>query len=99
MRPATSTSSGWPLPVRPWPLRHIAASLELSGHRCEVTTPYLWATQMQPLIGGNLFTVNDDVHADAPATPDCATRSLEFRLTKKVLCGGLLVRMERIEKE
>jgi hypothetical protein len=29
---------------------------------------------MQSLIGGNLFTVNDDVHADAPDVPDCAAR-------------------------
>jgi hypothetical protein len=29
---------------------------------------------MRSLIGGNLFTVNDDVHADAAAVPDCAAR-------------------------
>lgn len=70
--------AGWPLPVRPWPLRHTAAPLEMSGHRWEVTTPYLWATQMQSLIGGNLFTVNDDVHADVPAVPDCAARVVAY---------------------
>jgi len=70
--------AGWPLPVRPWPLRHTAAPLELSGHRWEVTTPYPWARQMQSLIGGNLFTVNDDVHADAPAASDCAGHIVSY---------------------
>jgi pimeloyl-ACP methyl ester carboxylesterase len=70
--------AGWPLPVRPWPLRRTAAPLEMSGHRWEFTTPYLWAQQMQSVIGGNLFTVNDDVHADAPAVPDCAARIVGY---------------------
>jgi len=70
--------AGWPLPVRPWPLRHTAAPLEMSGHRWEVTTPYPWARQMQALIGGILFTVNDDVHADAPAVPDCAAHIVGY---------------------
>jgi hypothetical protein len=65
--------AGWPLPVWPWPLRRTTAPLEMSAHRWQSTTPYTWAEQMQSLIGGNLFTVNDDVHADAPAVPDCAT--------------------------
>lgn len=70
--------AGWPLPVRPWPLRRAAAPLEMSGHRWEVTTPYPWARQMQSLIGGDLFTVIDDVHADAPAIPDCAARIVGY---------------------
>lgn len=70
--------AGWPLPVRPWPLRHTAAPLEMSGHIWESTTPYLWARQMQSVIGGNLFTVNDDVHADAPAAPDCAAHIVGY---------------------
>jgi pimeloyl-ACP methyl ester carboxylesterase len=70
--------AGWPLPVQPWPLRRSAAPLEMSGHRWEVTTPYPWARQMQALIGGGLFTVNDDVHADAPAVPDCAAHIVGY---------------------
>jgi pimeloyl-ACP methyl ester carboxylesterase len=70
--------AGWPLPVQPWPLRHNTAPLEISGHRWEFTTPYPWARQMQSVIGGNLFTVNDDVHADAPAVPDCAAHIVGY---------------------
>jgi hypothetical protein len=33
---------------------------------------------MQSVIGGNLFTVNDDVHADAPAVPDCAAHIVGY---------------------
>lgn len=33
---------------------------------------------MQSVIGGNLVTVNDDVHADAPAVPDCAAHIVEY---------------------
>jgi pimeloyl-ACP methyl ester carboxylesterase len=76
--PFGAQCAGWPLPVRPLPLRHTATPLEMSGHRWESTTPYPWAKQMQSLIGGNLFTVNDDVHADAPATPDCAARIVGY---------------------
>jgi len=76
--PLGAQCAGWPLPVRPWPLRRTTAPLEMSGHRWEVTTPYPWTRQMQSLIGGNLFTVNDDVHADAPAVPDCATRIVGY---------------------
>ncbi len=50
----------------------------MSGHRWEITTPYPWARQMQALIGGNLLTVNDDVHADALAVPDCAARIIGY---------------------
>ena len=64
--------------MRPWPLRRTAAPLEMSGHRWEVTTPYSWAEQMQSLIGGKLFTVNDDVHAGAPDVPDCAARIVGY---------------------
>jgi hypothetical protein len=76
--PFGAQCAGWPLPVRPWPLRHTAAPLEMSGHRWEYTTPYPWARQMQSIIGGNLFTVNDDVHADAPAVPDCAAHIVGY---------------------
>ncbi|HEX6524718.1 MAG TPA: alpha/beta hydrolase [Streptosporangiaceae bacterium] len=70
--------AGWPLPVQPWPLRHTAAPLEMSGHRWEITTPYPWSRQMQMLIGGNLLTVDDDVHADAPSVSDCAARIVGY---------------------
>jgi pimeloyl-ACP methyl ester carboxylesterase len=70
--------AGWPFPVRPWRLRAEGGSLQLSGHRYETTTPYVWAKQMQAAIGGTLLTVNDDVHASAVHVPECAAHIVAY---------------------
>jgi pimeloyl-ACP methyl ester carboxylesterase len=72
------TCAGWPLPVRPWRLRAEGGSLELSAHRYEVTTPYVWTKQMQAAIGGTVLTVNDDVHASAVHVPECAAHIVAY---------------------
>ncbi len=70
--------AGWPFPVRPWRLRPGGGALELSGHRYEATTPYVWAGQMRAVIGGSLLTVDDDVHASAVRAPGCAAHIVAF---------------------
>jgi pimeloyl-ACP methyl ester carboxylesterase len=75
--------AGWPLPRQPWHLRAVSGSLELSGHRYESTTPYVWTEQMQHAIGGKIFTVNDDIHASLLDVPDCAAHMLAYFDTGK----------------
>jgi TAP-like protein len=70
-KPFYTQCAGWPLPVRPWELRRTAAPLEMSGHVWDPVTPYPWTLQMQSLIGGDVFTVNDDLHAGAECTAEC----------------------------
>lgn len=41
-------------------LRAGGGSLEQSGHRYEITTPYPWTQQMRSVIGGTEFTAADD---------------------------------------
>jgi pimeloyl-ACP methyl ester carboxylesterase len=77
-KPFYSECAGWPLPVRPWDLRRNNTSLELSGHRWEFVTPYPWTLQMQSLIGGNVFTVNDDLHAGADFTTECTAHIVGY---------------------
>jgi pimeloyl-ACP methyl ester carboxylesterase len=72
------TCAGWPLSVRPWRLRAVGGSLQLSAHRYEVTTPYVWAKQMQAVIGGTVLTVDDDVHASAVRAPGCAAHVVAY---------------------
>lgn len=70
--------AGWLFPVRPWHLRGGGGSLELSGHRYETTTPYRWTRQMRSVIGGNVYAVNDDVHADVIMVPSCARHVITY---------------------
>ncbi|MEV0402966.1 alpha/beta fold hydrolase [Actinoallomurus sp. NPDC050550] len=72
------TCAGWPFPVQRWPLKAGGGSLQLSAHRYETTTPYVWAKQMQALIGGTVLTVDDDVHASAVQAPECAAHIVAY---------------------
>lgn len=65
--------AGWPFPVQPWQLHHTGGSLELSGHRFDTNTPYQWTLQMQSVVGGHVYTVDDDTHAGAISVTACAS--------------------------
>jgi pimeloyl-ACP methyl ester carboxylesterase len=70
--------AGWLLPLRPWHLRDTGGPVELSGHRYEAVTPYVWSKQMQSVIGGDVLTVNDDIHGSATLAPQCATHVVDY---------------------
>lgn len=65
-------------------------SLQLSAHRYEVTTPYVWAKQMQAAIGGTVLTVDDDVHASAVRAPECAAHVVAYFETGRSDAGRCL---------
>jgi pimeloyl-ACP methyl ester carboxylesterase len=54
--------AGWPLPVQTVQLRPGGGSLVLSGHRYETPSPYEWTWQTKAIVGGKVYTVDDDVH-------------------------------------
>jgi hypothetical protein len=64
--------------VQPWVLRHSGASLEMSGHLYEAVTPYPWTRQMQSVIGGDVFTIDDDSHASGVEDPECAAHMVGY---------------------
>jgi pimeloyl-ACP methyl ester carboxylesterase len=70
--------AGWPFPVQPWQLRRVGGSLELSGHRYDTVTPYQWTQQMRSVIGGDVYTVDDDIHAGAIMVPACAGHVIAY---------------------
>ena len=72
------TCAGWTLPVQTFQLRRSSGSLEMSGHRYEIPTPYPWVWQMQDAIGGDVFTVNDFVHGSVPFVPECAAHLVTY---------------------
>ena len=77
----TEPCAGWPVPTEPFHLRKVAGSLEMSAHRYESTTPYPWAGQMRSVIGGMVFTVEDDIHGSLPFVADCATHMAAYFMT------------------
>jgi len=64
--------AGWPLPVQQVRLRAGGGSLVLSGHRYESPSPYEWTLEMQSIVGGRVYRVDDDVHGSALQEPACA---------------------------
>ncbi|ALG12270.1 hypothetical protein AOZ06_40280 [Kibdelosporangium phytohabitans] len=81
----------WPIPARPWQLTKGTSTLQLSGHRYENDTPYVWAQRMQAKIGGALLTVDDDVHGSIRRIP-CGAKVVEFFRTGRTdngSCEGL----------
>ena len=87
--------AGWTLPVHPLPLRRTSASLVMSVHRYEMISPFPWGVEMQHAIGGQLLTVEDDVHSSAAAMPsDCAPKIAVYFATGRLNgdhCQGILV--------
>jgi hypothetical protein len=76
--------AGWPLPVQELQLHRTGGSLVLSGHRYESGTPYEWTQHANSLIGGTVFTVNDDVHAAALKVSDCAAEVVSYFTTGRI---------------
>jgi pimeloyl-ACP methyl ester carboxylesterase len=76
--------AGWPLPSRPVDLRKAGGPLVLSGHLYETPSPYEWTGQMQDAVGGQVFTVRDDVHGSVLRVPDCAAKLVSFFNTGRI---------------
>lgn len=76
--------AGWPLPVQPVRLRPGGGSLVLSGHRYETPSPYEWTLQTRAIVGGQVYTVDDDVHGSAPLEPACATDVVAYFDTGRI---------------
>ena len=70
--------AGWPLPVQTVRLRPGGGSLVLSGHRWETPSPYEWTTQTQDIVGGRVYTVDDDVHGSVLREPACAADLVSY---------------------
>ncbi|GIE97277.1 alpha/beta hydrolase [Paractinoplanes rishiriensis] len=85
--------AGWPLPVQPVRLRPGGGSLVLSGHRYETPSPYEWTLQTQAIVGGKVYTVDDDVHGSVLREPACAADLLSFFDTGRIDggCAGVPV--------
>jgi pimeloyl-ACP methyl ester carboxylesterase len=81
LAPLTQACAGWPVPAQPFRLRRSNGSLQLSAHRYETPTPYEWAGQIRSLIGGTVFTVDDDIHGSVPFVPECAEHLQAYFLT------------------
>ncbi|ONI71355.1 hypothetical protein ALI144C_52165 [Actinosynnema sp. ALI-1.44] len=81
----------WPVQAKPWNLTKGTSALQLSGHRYENDTPYMWAQRMQAQIGGALLTINDDVHGSIRRIP-CGAKVVDFFRTGRTdngSCEGL----------
>jgi hypothetical protein len=85
--------AGWPLPVQTVRLRPGGGSLVLSGHRWETPSPYEWTTQTQDIVGGRVYTVDDDVHGSVLREPACAADLVSFFDTGRIDggCAGVPV--------
>jgi pimeloyl-ACP methyl ester carboxylesterase len=83
--------AGWPLPVQPVRLRPGGGSLVLSGHRYETPSPYEWTLQTKAIVGGKVYTVDDDVHGSVLRVPACAADVVSYFSTGKIDrgCAGV----------
>ncbi|WP_199736614.1 alpha/beta fold hydrolase [Micromonospora sp. HM5-17] len=79
--------AGWPLPVQEVRLHRAAGSLVLSGHRYEMISPYEWTVEVQKLIGGTVFTVEDDVHGSVLFEPSCGAELVRYFETGRIGTG------------
>lgn len=73
---AITNCAGWPA-GKPWDLKPGKSQLQLSAHKFEFVTPYVWAKMMQKKIGGSLLTVTDATHSTMKS--------------KELACGSKLV--------
>ncbi|RSM69467.1 hypothetical protein DMB66_10730 [Actinoplanes sp. ATCC 53533] len=76
--------AGWPLPVRTVRLRPGGGSLVLSGHRYETPSPYEWTLQTKAIVGGKVYTVDDDVHGSVLREPACAADVVSYFDTGRI---------------
>ncbi|MEU4564835.1 alpha/beta hydrolase [Actinoplanes sp. NPDC023936] len=85
--------AGWPLPVQTVDLERGGGSLVLSGHRWETPSPYEWTWQTKAIVGGRVYTVDDDVHGSVLQEPDCAADVVGYFGTGRIDggCAGVPV--------
>lgn len=85
--------AGWPLPVQTVRLRPGGGSLVLSGHRFETPSPYEWTLQTKAIVGGRVYTVDDDVHGSVLREPACAADVVSYFDTGRIDggCAGVPV--------
>ncbi|MFB7830505.1 alpha/beta fold hydrolase [Streptomyces sp. NPDC056056] len=70
--------AGWPA-GKPWALKPGKSRLQLSGHKFETVTPYVWAKMMHEKIGGSLLTVRDAEHSTMKSNDfACGSKVLDF---------------------
>ncbi|MFH9606675.1 alpha/beta fold hydrolase [Streptomyces sp. NPDC017448] len=70
--------AGWPA-GKPWDLKPGKSRLQLSGHKFETVTPYVWAKMMHKKIGGSLLTVTDATHSTMKSTElACGSKVVDF---------------------
>jgi pimeloyl-ACP methyl ester carboxylesterase len=83
--------AGWPLPVQEFHLRPGGGTLVLSGHRWETPSPYEWTLQTQALVGGRVYTVDDDIHGSVLREPACTADVVTFFDTGRIDggCAGV----------
>jgi pimeloyl-ACP methyl ester carboxylesterase len=83
--------AGWPLPVQAFRIRPGGGSLVLVGHRWETPSPYEWTVETHAIVGGTVYTVDDDVHGSALMA--CATDVVGFFDTGRIDggCAGVPV--------
>jgi hypothetical protein len=85
---------GWTLPLTVPRLRYTTASLVMAAHRWEAPAPYSFALWMRAVIGGQILTVNDDVHGSSGYAPDCAPKVVTYFFTGQLdgnTCQGVPV--------
>ncbi|MFI8198583.1 alpha/beta fold hydrolase [Streptomyces sp. NPDC085942] len=70
--------AGWPA-GKPWDLKPGKSRLQLSGHKFETVTPYVWAKMMHKKIGGSLLTVTDATHSTMKSKElACGSKVVDF---------------------
>ncbi|MDH6625415.1 pimeloyl-ACP methyl ester carboxylesterase [Streptomyces sp. LBL] len=70
--------AGWPA-GKSWDLKPGKSELQLSGHKFEYVTPYVWAKMMQKKIGGSLLTVMDATHSTMKSNElACGSKVVDF---------------------
>ncbi|BBH67954.1 protease [Actinoplanes sp. OR16] len=79
--------AGWPLPVQTVDLKPGGGSLVLSGHRWETPSPYEWTLETKAIVGGKVYTVDDDVHGSVLGEPACAADLVGYFRTGRIDAG------------
>ncbi|WP_426507889.1 alpha/beta fold hydrolase [Dactylosporangium sp. McL0621] len=79
--------AGWPLPAQPVRITPGGGRLVLVGHRWETPSPYEWTWQTHAMVGGQVYTVEDDIHGSVLLVPECAADAVLFFDTGRIDAG------------
>jgi hypothetical protein len=77
---------GWPRDAEAVRFGRGGSPLQLVGHRYEPVTPYPWTNDMRALVGGDVMTIEDDVHGSLYRLP-CADAAVTFFDTGRTNTG------------